>query len=576
MKRTAKVQASPPLSGDEGVRAPAYGEMARLIESFDWARSPLGPMAQWPQSLKTALNICLNSRFQLAIYWGPELAFIYNDAEREVIGAMHPFALGKPAREVLVDMWDTVGPMLHQVLERGEATWSVDQPLMIDRYGLLEEAFFTWSYSPIPDDKGGIGGVLLVTEDTTHRVLAERRLRTLIEMAAESSVALGADEASAMAMSILSQNPMDIPFALMYLIDATGSVRLCARTDSCAGRPSESFPLEGVTQQREVQQIGNLARFFDSEHASQLPKSALILPIFEGGLERIAGFLVAGVSDHRKLDAGYRNFFDLIAAQIGTILGAANARKLETDLRVAQEELLRQSTNVIHDLAGKLIIAQEEERKRIARELHDDISQRMAMLEISLQQFERGTAELSSKARQQLHHISEAANEVSKEIHDMSHQLHPSKLDMLGLVACVGGLCREFSEQHNLQVQFDHHGIPRNIPKDVTLCLFRIVQEALRNVAKHSGTAEAKVELCGQCDRIDLCISDSGAGFDAKSALGEGGLGLISMRERLRLVGGRLAVESEPSHGTRIRACIPLSGASAGVAGDGKVHGASA
>src|ERR1700752_1181643 len=129
--------------GIDGVHPIVFGEMARLIESFDWSGSPLGPSAQWPQSLKTVLNICLRSRFQLAIYWGPELIFLYNDAEREVIGTMHPYALGKPAREVLVDMWDTVGPMLHKVLQSGEATWSVDQPLMIDRYGLVEEAFFT-------------------------------------------------------------------------------------------------------------------------------------------------------------------------------------------------------------------------------------------------------------------------------------------------------------------------------------------------------------------------------------------------------------------------------------------------
>ncbi|HEY6371016.1 MAG TPA: hypothetical protein VIX37_10580 [Candidatus Sulfotelmatobacter sp.] len=126
MKRTPKDLGRPQLSGDEGGRASNDGEMARLVESFDWVRSPLGPMAEWPQSLKTALNICLRSRFQLAIYWGPELIFLYNDAEREVIGAMHPSAFGRPAREVLVDMWDTVGPMLQKVLEHGEATWSVD------------------------------------------------------------------------------------------------------------------------------------------------------------------------------------------------------------------------------------------------------------------------------------------------------------------------------------------------------------------------------------------------------------------------------------------------------------------
>ena len=196
-------RADSPYVGSDGAHPIVFGEMARLIESFDWSPSPLGPSAQWPQSLKTALNICLRSRFQLAIYWGPELVFLYNDAEREVIGSLHPYALGKPAREVLVDMWETVGPMLHKVLKSGEATWSVDQPLMIDRYGLVEEAFFTWSYSPIPDDDGGIGGVLLVTQETTQRVLAERRLREAAER--ERELRAEADSQRALLETVLNQ-----------------------------------------------------------------------------------------------------------------------------------------------------------------------------------------------------------------------------------------------------------------------------------------------------------------------------------------------------------------------------------
>jgi signal transduction histidine kinase len=130
-------------------------------------------------------------------------------------------------------------------------------------------------------------------------------------------------------------------------------------------------------------------------------------------------------------------------------------------------------------------------------------------------------------------------------------------LDTLGLVASVKGLCREFSEQHKLQIQFVYKDIPGPIPKDVTLCLFRIMQEALRNVVKHSGASEAAVELSGRGDCIDLCISDDGVGFETGSAKGAAGLGLISMRERLRLVGGDIVIESEPLHGTRLHAHVP-------------------
>jgi signal transduction histidine kinase len=152
-------------------------EMGRRVASFDWSATPLGPLSGWPQSLKAAVAICLRSRFQMAIYWGPELNCIYNDAERDVLGTRHPGALGLPARELLSGSWHIVGPQLDAVMERGESTWAEDQPLTIERGRARELSYFTYSYSPILDDDGGVGGVLLVTQDTTVRVLAEARGR---------------------------------------------------------------------------------------------------------------------------------------------------------------------------------------------------------------------------------------------------------------------------------------------------------------------------------------------------------------------------------------------------------------
>jgi len=213
----------------------------------------------------------------------------------------------------------------------------------------------------------------------------------------------------------------------------------------------------------------------------------------------------------------------------------------------------------LSELSGRLIDAQEEERARIARELHDDLGQRMALLQINVERFKQDTAELSSKARRELNNIAELTSECSSELHDISHQLHPSRLDTLGLVATLGSFCKEFSLQHHVRVQFVHQDVPERVPKDISLCLFRVVQEALRNVVKHSGATEVAVELARHGDQIDLCISDAGAGFDPAFAKVDAGLGLISMRERLRLVGGHLSIESEVSHGTRIRARTPLS-----------------
>ena len=217
----------------------------------------------------------------------------------------------------------------------------------------------------------------------------------------------------------------------------------------------------------------------------------------------------------------------------------------------------KRSEEALISMSGRLITAHEDERTRIARELHDDLSQRMAVLQIGLEQFKQGMQGISSVAAQQLNTIAETAREVSSDIHNMSYQLHPARLELLGLVASLKGFCREFTEQHKLAVRFAHSNIPGQIPKDVTLCLYRITQEGLQNVVKHSGAEQAEVELLGHSDEIELRISDSGRGFDVESAKGVVGLGLISMRERLRLIGGHLSIESEPSHGTRILARIP-------------------
>jgi signal transduction histidine kinase len=220
-----------------------------------------------------------------------------------------------------------------------------------------------------------------------------------------------------------------------------------------------------------------------------------------------------------------------------------------TDRKLAEDALMAMS--------GRLITAQEEERTRIARELHDDLSQRMAILQIGLEQFKQGMPDISCNALQQLHALAETAREVSSDIHSLSYQLHPSRLELLGLVASLKGFCREFSSQHDINVQFLHANISGQIPKDVTLCLYRITQEALQNVVKHSQSTEAEVELSDHSAEIELCISDSGRGFDVESAKRAAGLGLVSMRERLRLVGGHLSIESAPSQGTRIRVRVP-------------------
>jgi signal transduction histidine kinase len=204
-----------------------------------------------------------------------------------------------------------------------------------------------------------------------------------------------------------------------------------------------------------------------------------------------------------------------------------------------------------------LIQAQEEERAWIARELHDDISQRIALVAIGLEQLEAGLPESAGATHDQIRQFHRDLVDINNAIHALSHRLHSSKLD-IGIVAAARSLCRELCEQHKVEIDFSNDGIVGTIPKDISLCLFRILQEALQNAVKHSGVRRFRVELCGTEDEIQLTVSDAGMGFDVRAAANFRGLGLVSMRERAKLVNGSLSVASAHSHGTTIHVRVPL------------------
>ena len=219
----------------------------------------------------------------------------------------------------------------------------------------------------------------------------------------------------------------------------------------------------------------------------------------------------------------------------------------------------RHTEETLRDLGGRLITAQEEERSRVARELHDDLNQRMALLSVELEQLSQRMPPSQSNLRLSINNVLERAQEISAEIHRVAYQLHPSKLDHLGLVAAVKSHCLELAMRHEIKISFKENGCNGFIPKDVTLCLFRIVQESFRNVIKHSGAREGSVTLVGNPNIIHLSVSDNGRGFDVDARESRGGLGLVSMRERLRLVGGVISINSN-SRGTKIEVSVPLAG----------------
>lgn len=241
----------------------------------------------------------------------------------------------------------------------------------------------------------------------------------------------------------------------------------------------------------------------------------------------------------------------------GTFLGYIGCADDITERRQA-EEGLRDSQRELRALTGRLLQAQETERRRIARDLHDDLNQSLSLLSVELDLLGQKPPQSAAQLGGRLEELLARVKQLSSSVHDLSHQLHPSKLEQLGFVAAVRGLCQELTQSHSLPTAFTHREVPEAIPEDMALCLYRIAQEALGNVLKHSAARHARVELSGSANAIGLQIVDDGVGFDPTLADGKGGLGLVSMRERLRPVSGEIVIDSRPSGGTRIEVRIPL------------------
>jgi signal transduction histidine kinase len=245
----------------------------------------------------------------------------------------------------------------------------------------------------------------------------------------------------------------------------------------------------------------------------------------------------------------------------GLLVQRRQRRQAEEGVLKSEAEL-RSSYARIRDLARRLITAQEAERTRIARELHDDVGQQLALLSIELEQLGDSVQSARADALKRAHDASDRAAGIASSVHDLSHQLHPPKLELIGLVAAIEGLRRELASQHQITIDFSHQGVPAGLPREVALCLFRIAQEGLRNAIRHSAAREVSVQLGPVPDGLVLVVADQGVGFDV-NANGHAGLGLLSMRERLEPVGGTLTIRTAVGAGTRLEAVVPLERAQA-------------
>ena len=256
----------------------------------------------------------------------------------------------------------------------------------------------------------------------------------------------------------------------------------------------------------------------------------------------------------RRSDGKYRWILDIGVPRFssnGTFLGYIGSAIDITERRLAEE--------TARDLSGRLIHAQEEEQTRLARELHDDLSQSLALLSVELEMFGRSASGERGQISTRMEEFSAQVKRLSSEVHRLSYKLHPAKLEQLGLVAAMRGFCKEFAAAHEIAVEFADGSVPRAVPADTALCLYRIAQEALHNVVKHSGGTAARVELAMDDRELHLAVTDDGVGFEPETKRVNGSLGLVSMAERARFAHGRFSIESHAGKGTRIDVRVPIA-----------------
>jgi PAS domain S-box-containing protein len=357
---------------------------------------------------------------------------------------------------------------------------------------------------------------LLVQRASRRR--AERRFQLAVEAAPNGMLMVGQD-------------------GTIALVNAAMEILFGYRKDEMLGQPVEML----LPVRFQSQHPDHRLRFFAAPEARPMGAGRELFGRRKDGSE----FPVEiGLSPVRT-DAGL--------FVLASIIDISERRRAEEDLRRSQSEL--------RELTGRLLLAQETERRRIARELHDDLNQSLAILAVELDMLIQRPPESAAEIQERIQKLSAQIKQLSSSVHDLSHQLHPAKLEQLGVVAALRSLCQELTNSHGLPIGFEHDEIPERLPDDAALCLYRITQECLQNVIKHSAAHHVEVVLKGHSDSLILRVVDDGIGFDSRSLDGKAGLGLASMRERLRLVDGEFAIDSRPGSGTRIEVRVPLTGA---------------
>jgi len=550
------------------------GELGELIRNKDWSATPLGPIAAWPQSLKTTLGILLNSRYPMFVFWGPRLVKIYNDGYRPITGHKHPWALGRPAQEVWPEIWSDIKPLVDRALA-GDPTWSDDLLLFMERNGFPEEVYFTFSYSPVPDESGGIGGMFCACTETTGKVLGARRLQVLRDLAAAPADARTTANACVLSAHVLASCPADVPFALIYLIDDDGGAVLAAHAGLADGEatrqraPDEAesrWCLSAVARSRLPMEVSPLARRFDSVPAGpwpETPSSAMVLPLVDRGLDRATGVIVLGISSRRPFDADYRGWLGLVSGQISANI--ANARAYEEEKRRAEAlaEIDRAKTaffsNVSHEFRTPLTLMLGPTEEALA-------SPERALLGDDLETVHRNQLRLLKLVNTLLDFSRVEAGRANP-------AFEPT--DLAALTCDLAAAFRSAIERAGLQLIVDCPPLPSPVPVDREMWE-KIVLNLLSNALKFTLQGSIAVELRAADDHAELRVRDTGVGIAADdlervfdrfhriegvaARTHEGsGIGLALVRELVAIHDGTIQASSAPGEGSVFTVRVPAA-----------------
>ncbi len=547
--------------------------MGALVRSHDWSRTELGPIETWPRSLLTAVDVCLNSRFPMVVFWGPSLITLYNDAYRPSFGSKHPRVLGAPASTLWPEAWHLLGPMMEQVVQSGVPTWSEDQFLLMDRNGFIEETYWTFSYSPIRGEGGGVDGVFTAVSETTTRVLGERRLRTLRELGSEVSQARDVRDIARVTADVLSGNPRDLPFALIYLGDrqrlllggTSGEAveQLSAPREVIAGSGAWHFDdvLLRVLERGEIATV-------EVPRGTLPTRRALVLPIASPGQEAAAGVLVVGISPHLELDESYRGFLSLVAGQLATALSTARAYEEEKRRAESLAELDRAKTaffsNVSHEFRTPLTL------------MLGPVEDSLADPEHPLPPVQRERLELVHRGCLRLLKLVNTLLDFSR-IEAGRVQATYVPTDLARLTADLASGFRAAIEHAGLRLTVECAPLPQAVWVDREMWE-KVVLNLLSNAFKFTLEGEIAVAVRAKGERVELSVRDTGTGIpqeelsriferfhQVKGVRGrsyEGsGIGLALVRELARLHGGDVRVESKLGQGSTFTVSVPLGNA---------------